>query len=355
MNNFWRNKKVLITGHTGFKGGWISLFLFLLGSKVYGISNEKKVGFYKLTDLQKIFEKEFFLDLSKVEVEELCEIFEEINPDIVFHLAAQSIVSIGFKDPVKTVETNLIGTLNVCLALSKSKPKSTLIISTTDKVYKNSASKNLESYELDGSDFYSFSKVAVENLIELNFRYSLFDLNIGIVRSGNVLGGGDRGKDRLIVDILESHQKNNILKIRNKNSIRPWQYILDSAYGYLLVAENIYKSKKFNIYNLNSKTNNLHTVEKLITKFQKYFQNNFQIQYIDSNFYEKDVLTIDSSKARAELEWNTETTLDEIVLSVVSWENFHFENKDENSIEYSSNEIKKFIKENQINYFLHKN
>ncbi|MDC3231277.1 CDP-glucose 4,6-dehydratase [Acidimicrobiia bacterium] len=353
MNNFWRNKKVLITGHTGFKGGWISLFLFLLGSKVYGISNEKKVGFYKLTDLQKIFEKEFFLDLSKVEVEKLCEVFEEINPDIVFHLAAQSIVSIGFDDPIKTVETNIVGTLKVCLALSKSKPKSTLIISTTDKVYKNSASQNLENYELDGSDFYSYSKVAVENLLELNSRNLLFDLNIGIVRSGNVLGGGDRGKDRLIVDILDSHQKNNILKIRNKNSIRPWQYILDSVYGYLLVAENIYRSEKFNIYNLNSKTNNFHTVEKLVTSFQKYFQNDFQIQYIKSNFYEKDVLTIDSSKARVELGWNTETTLDKIVLSVVNWENFHFQNKDVHSIKYSSNEIRKFIIENQINYFLH--
>lgn len=349
MNSFWHKKNVLITGHTGFKGSWLSIFLKILGCKLYGLSISPEEGIYKLTNLESIFEKEFFLDLGNSDTSELTNILNEVKPEIVFHFAAQAIVSVGYNNPINTYKSNILGTLNILLAIEGSTATKSVVVATTDKVYKNNEKSNSENSTLGGSDSYSLSKVSIENIVSNLNKDINFKTVISIVRSGNVLGGGDRGKDRITTDIVNSFLNNKTLFIRNLNSIRPWQYVLDSIYGYILVAEETLNVGSSQIYNLNSKTNNKHTVEFLINQFQKNFNSKINVQILKGTFKEKNILLLDSSKARTKLNWNTETKLEETISKIVKWEIFH--NKlSYPSIDFSIQEVVEFIKFNSLDY-----
>lgn len=271
--NFWKNKKVLITGHTGFKGRWLSLILDSIGANVYGISlkpNNTKI-YYSLIN------KNYYFDINNFN--KLDNVIKKIKPQVIFHLAAQSLVLSGYKKIVDTYKTNFMGTINILEASKISKSTRALLITTTDKVYKNNA-KNIffhEDSELGGKDPYSASKVACEIAIQSYIKSNLTNhINLASMRAGNVIGGGDFASDRLMPDLIKYFQNKNKKKkliIRNPNSIRPWQYVLDVVNGYIILAEKLYNNKKF-VGSFNFGPNKNLTkikVKEVVKEFQKYY------------------------------------------------------------------------------------
>ena len=237
-SDFWKNKNILITGHTGFKGSWLSFLLNHLGANISGLSLEKRKGIYEVLEVSKIMKNEYFFDITRLDKEDIKKIIEIVNPDIVFHLAAQSIVYLGYTKPLDTIETNIVGTYKIMDFVDSYSNAKSLIISTTDKVYLNSENDNFEEDQLGGHDFYSASKASSEFIISSYKNIKKNEhLNFTVIRSGNVIGGGDRADYRLIVELIESILQNNTFELRKPSSIRPWQFILDSLWGYLLAAE----------------------------------------------------------------------------------------------------------------------
>ena len=244
--NFWKNKKVFITGHTGFKGSWLSLFLKYLGAEVTGYSLEPntKPSLFNLAKIKNIINKSIIADIR--DHKKLKKELKKSNATIVFHLAAQPLVRLSYIHPKDTFDVNFTGSLNILQAIKENKKIKTGIIITTDKVYDINKNKIFnEEDALGGSDPYSASKVCVEFLFN-SYQKSFFLKNkkmIATVRAGNVIGGGDYSLDRLIPDIYKSKFKNKDVLLRNPNSVRPWQHVLEPLSGYLLLAQNIHSKK----------------------------------------------------------------------------------------------------------------
>ncbi len=240
--SFWRGKKVLITGHTGFKGSWLCKWLDMLGSEVLGISL-KSDGFspYEKINFSSKYNS-MYVDLGND-----CSYKEDIcsfNPEIVFHLASQAIVSRAFDNPLETFRSNLMGTVNVMDSLCYCPNLKVLVSITSDKVYLNRENGNLfnENDELGGVEPYSASKACQEWIVESykNIRFSQKSVGVSTARASNVYGGGDYHYNRLIPTIIKSVLDNEILQLRNPNAVRPWQYILCLLEGYISLAENLY-------------------------------------------------------------------------------------------------------------------
>jgi len=341
MKKYYKDKKILITGHTGFKGSWLALTLKLFGNKIYGISEDKrKSGFYKVIQNKKIFSKEFIGDISDEKF--LKNSFKNLKIDIVFHFAAQGLVSEANLDPLNTINTNIIGTYNVMNICNANKKINLLVIATTDKVYENHNFNNTEESKLGGKEFYSASKASSEHIIQafINTK-KRDDLFIGIVRAGNVLGGGDYAKDRILTDILESINKGKDIILRNPNSIRPWQYILDSINGYLLVGHYCFKNKTNSIFNLNSKLNNKNNVHFFVKLLVEAFNLEKKIKVSKKkSFYESDILKIDSKKANHLLNWTAKCNMKTICTNIMNYE------QSQNKYEFSVSHIKEFFEVN---------
>jgi len=341
-SEFWNNKKVLITGHTGFKGAWLTSFLYTQNCDLFGISKSKKDGVYKLASVSKLMKKEYIFDINECDQKKIDNIFNSINPDIAFHFAAQSIVSESYNNPFNTLNTNAMGTYKILNASNKTQSLRTLIIATTDKVYKVPSKLNIETDELGGTDYYSISKVMAEiiikSFIEIEKRK---DLNISIARSGNVLGGGDRGSNRLLTDLVESCIKNKAFTSRNPQSIRPWQYILDSIYGYILLAQYSEELKVSEIFNLNSKINNKYKSLQLAELFLDSWGNKNKILLEnEKNFEEVEALKLNSNKAKAKLNWTASFDVREAIHETVKWEKHYINSNDS---EYTLNHIKDYL------------
>ena len=248
--SFWKNKKILITGHTGFKGRWLCVLLEMLGSDVYGISlkNSKKLKINHEIDFLKK-NKSFYFDLKDKRLTK--KVFKKIKPDIIFHFAAQSKVLDGYKNTYETFETNFITTLNVLSISKEIKNLKTILLTTTDKVYENNEKKTYfkENDKLGGDDPYSASKSSCEILIN-SFRKN-YKVKLISARAGNVIGGGDWVENRILPDIIKAHLNRKKLKIRNPKSIRPWQYIVDIIYGYVKLVEYSFKDEKHNLKTIN--------------------------------------------------------------------------------------------------------
>lgn len=219
MIEFYKNKRVLVTGHSGFKGAWLSLVLNQLGSTVVGLSDMKiQSGIYNEMRENNVFDNEFSGDIADPDF--INQIILEDNFDMVFHLAAQGIVSKAAINPRETLVTNILGTYNVLDACNKNKNIKLLVIATTDKVYAEHNDKNAENAKLGGREFYSASKASSEHIIEAFINtHKREDLFVGTVRAGNVLGGGDYGKDRILTDILNSLNSKSHIRLRNPNAI----------------------------------------------------------------------------------------------------------------------------------------
>lgn len=345
----FKNKKVLITGHTGFKGSWLCKLLLEFGSRVSGISLEaEKISLYNLLKLGNEVNSHI-CDIRKVENIE--NIIKEINPDIIFHLAAQPLVIESYNNPLYTFETNIIGTINILEAIRKLNNLECAIMITTDKVYDNKewAWGYRENDSLGGNDPYSSSKACAELVIK-SYKKSFFEnLNIATARAGNVIGGGDFAKDRIIPDIVRAIEKNESVELRNPNSVRPWQHVLDVLYGYLLLAYNLIENNKNISENKNgdlpsynfAPVDNKRTVEYITKVFiDNIGRGSYKIKSQNTNKKEMNILRLDSSLARKELLWEEKFGTDEAIKQTALWYGEYLNNKD-----ITDKQIKDYIKD----------
>ena len=291
----------LITGHTGFKGAWLSLMLKTLGNQVSGISLAPvSNSIYELSKLSDIFDQNLYQDIRTLKSSDL----PKINVDVVIHLAAQPIVKASYKSPIDTFQTNVIGTLKVLEVTKNLTPKATLII-TTDKVYKNSGkiSGYVESDPLGGSDPYSASKAAAD-IATQSWRSSYGVTPISIARAGNVIGGGDFAENRLMPDLINSFTEDKAPIIRYPQSIRPWQHVLDCLNGYLSLVAKQLNDGVNGEWNFSPPVTPTHSVSEVASRVAKLWGSNKQWQQdVGKHKAETETLVLDSTKARKELAW----------------------------------------------------
>jgi len=351
----FRNKKVIVTGHTGFKGSWLSLWLKILGANVVGVSlkDPSNPSHFKAIKLKNIIKNQR-LDIRNLK--KLKNIFKKHNPDFVFHLAAQALVKKSYSDPIYTWTTNTIGTINVLESLKNLKKKCVAIIITSDKSYKNLEIKRgyKENDLLGGKDPYSASKASAELAIQ-SYINSFFPLKktkvlICIARAGNVIGGGDWSKDRLIPDCIKSWSKNKKVFLRNPNSTRPWQHVLEAVGGYLKLAMMLKKNNKlhgeaFNFGPNNTKNYKVLFVVKLMKKYWKKVSWKI-INKRKSNFYESNLLKLNCNKAKIKLKWKSVLTFQENIKMVTEWYKKYYSNS-KAMYKTSFNQIKEY--ENLLN------
>tara|TARA_B110000902_G_scaffold179230_1_gene203181 strand:+ start:35 stop:1096 length:1062 start_codon:yes stop_codon:yes gene_type:complete len=343
----FRNKKVLITGHTGFKGSWLSLWLNISGAKVYGISNNYKSTETNIKNFRlKKNVKNFNIDIRNFV--KLNKIITKIKPDFIFHFAAQSLVGKSFKNPVYNFETNFNGTLNLLEVLRLSKFKCISIIITSDKSYKNLEIKRgyTENDILGGDDPYSASKASAELIINSYFKSFLKNkknLRIAICRAGNVIGGGDWSNDRLIPDIMRSIFNNKKVKLRNQSSTRPWQHVLDVLNGYLILASKLKKNNTLNgqSFNFGPPIKSNYTVLAIVREMKKNWN---LLEWVFSNrtYHESTLLKLNSSKSLKYLNWKNKLDFKELIKLVTDWYKCFYENK--NIYDFSIKQIRNFEK-----------
>ena len=327
-SSFWKNKKVLITGHTGFKGSWLSIWLELMGANVTGMSLEPaNKSLFKQIDIQsKINHK--IVDITNFNV--LLNALEETKPEIVFHLAAQSLVINSYENPRNTWMVNVMGSINIIEALRELNYKSSLVMITTDKVYKNFEwdYSYRENDQLGGNDPYSSSKAAAEIAIE-SLRNSFFNnsnyqenlLKISTARAGNVIGGGDWSNNRIVPDAIKSIKEDKKLKIRNPLSTRPWLHVLEPLNGYLLLAQAMEKNNcEYNeAFNFSPSINSNCKVEDLIKEIFSHWEGSYYLQNQSNNFKEAKLLSLSSEKAKLKLGWENIWNFKLTVKKTVMW------------------------------------
>ena len=322
---YFRNKKVIITGHTGFKGSWLTLCLNLLGANILGISNRYPTFPNHFKDLNinnKIKHKIF--DITNLK--KLKKTFKEYQPDYVFHLAAQAIVSKSFQDPISTFKSNTLGTLNVLESLRNVK-KCKAVIITSDKSYKNLEIKRgyFENDMLGGNDPYSGSKGAAELIINSYIKSYFKDkkkVNIAIARAGNVIGGGDWSLDRIIPDCVKSWYQQKKIIIRNPKSTRPWQHVLDVIRGYLILAIKLKDSRIHGeAFNFGPKNDQNKNVLELVKEIKKNWKNVRWKVKINLKLKNKEskLLKLNSNKAKKYLNWSTALNFKESVKFTTNW------------------------------------
>lgn len=322
--NFWRGKKVFLTGHTGFKGSWLSLWLLKLGAELKGYSLKPNTNpsIYDSLNLNKNIESDIN-DIRNIDV--IKKSIKNFNPDILFHMAAQPLVRDSYKNPLYTFETNTMGTVNVLEASKFCRNLKTIIVVTTDKCYENDerSSAYTETDSMGGKDPYSASKGCAE-LVTSSYRHSfLKELSKGIssVRAGNVIGGGDWSKNRLIPDILRSFEGGKKLSIRNPKAVRPWQYVLEPLYGYLMLAQNLHEDfKNFSTpFNFGPKIQDSKSVEWIVKKMSSYWSSAQWDIIANDGLAESQYLTLNADKAKKLLKWESKVSLEETINKIYEW------------------------------------
>ena len=341
FNGIYKNKNILITGHTGFKGSWLTLWLKKMGAKVIGYA-------LKPPTIPNHF------DILNLEIEtiigdirdrkKLNGVFNKYLPEIIFHLAAQPIVKKSYDDPIYTLETNIIGTANIYEECKKLNSVKAIINITSDKCYENKewVWGYRENDAMGGYDPYSVSKGCSE-LITSAYRNSFFNITkykkthnilLASCRAGNVIGGGDWGADRLIPDIVKAASKNQHTIIRNPNSTRPWQHVLDALSGYLLLGQKLLEGKTAfsEAWNFGPSDNQVIDVEKIakisknIWKKIEYRLNNKELKQHESN-----MLKLDCSKANSQMGWYPKWNIAKTINKTINWYKSYYENNCINS------------------------
>ena len=345
----YKNLKILVTGSTGFKGSWLCFWLNLLQAKIIGVSLKPEKGsiiFKKLKIEKKI--KQYYIDITNFDKFDKIVIKE--NPDLIFHLAAQSIVSQSYKKPLETINSNIIGSANVLEAARKNNIKNLVYIST-DKCYLNDNRKHTykENDILGGDDIYSSSKAATE-IIFSSFHKSFFYKNKKIkyatARAGNVIGGGDMKENRIVPDIYKSILKNKSLIIRNPKGVRPWQHVLEPLYGYLILGNLLINNKISNKvipnWNFGPNPTNFKTVLDVVKNILLKWKIKKKIIITKKKvFKESRLLALDSKKSFKELKWRPKLNFEETIQLTVEWYKVLKSNKDLEEI--TVKQIKFFI------------
>lgn len=316
-----KGSRVLITGHTGFKGSWMAQFLNSKDVEIFGLSLDPiENSLYTKLD-NSIYAREYFQDINNYN--ELRAVVRDINPNYVFHLAAQPLVLKSYETPLQTFATNVMGTANLINSTYDLEAMKSIVIATTDKVYKNfeDGRKYIEQDPLQGIDPYSASKVGCEAVVKAwqTIISGNTSVSLSSARAGNVIGGGDFADQRLLPDLIRSYISQNSINIRNPDSTRPWQHVLDPIVGYVKLAEFGSKTQNLSSFNFGPEGLSLSVRQVCETVRQDL---NVKIEFeIDKNssYHEAKLLDLDSSKARETLNWKNKWTQTESVKSTINW------------------------------------
>jgi len=350
---FWHNKKVFITGHTGFKGSWLTLWLSSLEAKVYGYALQPNTdpNLFKILNLENKITHQI-ADIR--DLEKLQKAINDFAPDIVFHLAAQPLVRYSYHNPIETYQTNVLGTVNVLEAVRKYGKALATIIVTSDKCYENveKIAGYQENDKMGGHDPYSNSKGCAE-LVVSAYVNSYFIPNpqigkVASVRAGNVIGGGDWSQDRLIPDLIKNLVAKNNPIIRNPNAIRPWQNVIEPLYGYLLVAQylcELQEQKTLLNWNFGPDLVDQKNVQYVAQMVQEIWggENKIEINEDKNKLHEANLLYLDCAKAKKELGWNPKWHIEDSIKNTVEWYKI-FYNKSNKILEYSLKIIEDYNK-----------
>lgn len=350
---FWKEKKVFITGHTGFKGSWLSSWLYSMNAKVYGYSlmPPTEPNLYTVLKLDDKVESSIndIRDLQKLK-----KTMVEVEPEIVFHMAAQPLVRLSYVEPVETYEVNVIGTANVLEAVKHCPSVKVVVVITTDKCYENKEWYwgYRENEALGGYDPYSSSKACAE-LVTASYRNSFFNIEnysnhgvcIASVRAGNVIGGGDWAENRLIPDCVKALMNNQTVIVRNPNAIRPWQHVLEPLYGYLKLAEDLFNGRKefASAWNFGPSESNERNVGEVVKCFCRQWGNgaNYVVEVDENSPHEANYLKLDSSNAKMKLKWHSVWDLETSVEKIVTWTKL-YQNK-ENMFSNTLSQINEYM------------
>lgn len=331
FNNFYKGKRVLVTGHTGFKGSWLSIWLHELGAEVIGVSQEPATSRdnYVLSKIGSKITADVRGDIRNGQ--EMKDIFTKYQPEIVFHLAAQPLVKLSYECPVETYETNVMGTIHVLEAIRATNSVKVGVMITTDKCYENKEQiwGYRENEPMGGYDPYSSSKGATEIAIS-SWRRSFFNpqeynthgKSIASVRAGNVIGGGDWSADRIIPDCIRALEANREIGIRSPQAIRPWQHVLEPLGGYLLLAQKMWNepTKYCEGWNFGPRTESITSVwnvaEKVILNYGKGQLKDLSCPHAP---HEANLLMLDISKAKFQLGWEPRMHIDQCIALTVDW------------------------------------
>ena len=323
-SSFWQGKRVLVTGHTGFKGGWLILWLHRLGAQVAGIGLQPNTdpNLFELVRIEALCDSHFCDIRNK---DNLLKLIRNFRPEVVFHLAAQPLVLDSYREPIETFSTNVMGTAHLLDALRGLESVKVAVIATTDKVYRNNEWywPYREGDELGGHDPYSSSKAASEIVIG-SYRDSFLarqGVAVASARAGNIIGGGDWSFDRLIPDAVRAWQEGKPIEIRRPNAIRPWQYVLEPLGGYLILAEKLWTNASLEgAYNFGPLSQDAASVRDIIEMARKAY-GNCLVRYNEENQgpHEAGLLTLDIAKARQKLSFQPRLTLANSIQRTIDW------------------------------------
>ena len=328
MLEFWKNKKVFLTGHTGFKGSWMSQVLINAGATVKGYSlapDSEKSHYNDIALSTKM--QETISDIRNYD--ELKESLQSFKPDVVFHLAAQPLVRYSYHHPLETYETNVMGTANLLNACREQESIKSIVAITTDKCYENKEWiwPYREDDRLGGYDPYSNSKACCELVVDCYTKSFFKTTQIGIAtaRAGNVIGGGDWSEDRLLPDIVRSYLNDECVVVRSPNAVRPWQHVLEPIYGYMLLAEKIYNKPEHNGgYNFGPTSKEQVKVVDILNMTKEYLGSDFKFDIqADNSLHEAGLLSLDSSKAVTMLNWIPKLSSKETIKLTLDWYREH--------------------------------
>jgi len=328
--SFWKGKKVLITGHTGFKGSWLSLWLQQAGAEVVGVSLDPPTT-PSLYEQAQVADGMISLHADIRDLDRMQSIFAEYQPEIVFHLAAQSLVRYSYREPVETYASNVMGTLHILEAIRACRSVRAALMITTDKCYQNREWEwgYRENDPMGGHDPYSSSKGCAELLIA-SYRASYFPpeqyaqhkVAIASARAGNVIGGGDWAEDRLIPDIIRAFQQSETVRIRNPHAIRPWQHVLEPLAGYIALAERLYQegSDWADAWNFGPAEEDARPVEWIVQAMSaQWGEDSGWVVDDASHPHEASYLKLDCSRAHGRLKWRPRWNLEEALGQIVNW------------------------------------
>lgn len=354
FGDVYRGKSVLVTGDTGFKGSWLSIWLHLLGANVVGYSSylPSRPSLFSVCKINK------FIEHIKGDVRDqrsLGVVFKKYKPEFIFHLAAQPIVNRAYVDPKFTFETNVLGSVNIMECLRKYSSGSKAIIITSDKCYRNMEwdREYHEADELGGNDPYSSSKACAELACHAYYKSFFSKPNkhcrIVTARAGNVIGGGDWAVDRLVPDCVRAWSKGETVYIRYPKAIRPWQHVLEPLSGYLWLGVNIHESDKLNGESFNFGPNHKvkESVSDLIRSFSEYFSNNNKWAYLKKKkeVSENMLLRISSKKASRLLDWRAILSFPDTIKIAAKWYEMYYRSKNSNMLDFTKTQIEYYVSE----------
>ncbi len=324
--DFWSGKRVFLTGHSGFKGAWLAVWLHHLGAKVagYALAPDSSPNLYTLLDIPSLCEQNTLADLADLIT--LSRAMADFAPDIVIHMAAQALVRRSYRDPLATIATNITGTANVLEACRTIPSIKAALVVTTDKCYRNKETGQAykETDELGGRDVYSASKACAE-IIAHAYRQSFFDeknIRIATARAGNVIGAGDWSEDRLIPDAVRAFSTGETLVIRAPNSLRPWQHVVEPLSGYLMLVRQMFENRTplSPAYNFGPDAASVVPVEQVVSTFAAQWgaTATWRVETPKDMPHEAGLLALDSSLARRELGWKPVFSLEEALAHTAS-------------------------------------